>query len=189
MGSYGLHVTTEPASGVRGLIRFLTNVTSANRQYASAKQPITTDINGFPWLNPRQRHRLSLRVRLYMNPNLSLLPGCTLSHTIARTKAKDQSLFRSTSRNYFSSTRTTMSNNNVEDVSAKLAGSPRFAQFSITDFTYKTVRDTAVEASILVPKSILDSSAGKRPLAVRWHGGFLVAGHRLFAEWYVSRQV
>ncbi|TKA77245.1 hypothetical protein B0A55_06143 [Friedmanniomyces simplex] len=65
-----------------------------------------------------------------------------------------------------------------------LAASPKFAPFSVTDFTYKTVGDTPIEASILIPKAMLENHGKKVPLAVRFHGGFLVTGHRLFADWY-----
>ncbi|KAK3670352.1 hypothetical protein LTR78_009806 [Recurvomyces mirabilis] len=69
-------------------------------------------------------------------------------------------------------------------VSSKdFSADPKFTSFSATDVTYKTVGTTAVEATILVPKTIIDKP-GKYPLAIRWHGGFWVTGHRLFPDWY-----
>ncbi|KAK1083971.1 hypothetical protein LTR33_002931 [Friedmanniomyces endolithicus] len=67
-----------------------------------------------------------------------------------------------------------------------LAGSPKFANFNITDFTYTTVDDTPIEASLLIPKTLLESPHPSKPapLAIRFHGGFLVTGHRLYADWY-----
>ncbi|KAK0948056.1 hypothetical protein LTR29_000580 [Friedmanniomyces endolithicus] len=55
-----------------------------------------------------------------------------------------------------------------------LAGSPKFANFSITDFTYTTVDDTPLEASLLIPNTILQSPHPSKPapLAIRFHGGF-----------------
>ncbi|KAK3112915.1 hypothetical protein LTR53_010309 [Teratosphaeriaceae sp. CCFEE 6253] len=67
------------------------------------------------------------------------------------------------------------------------AASPKFAPFSITDITYKTVAGTPIKASILIAKSTLNKpTQNKRPLNVRFHGGFLVTGSRLFADWYPS---
>jgi acetyl esterase/lipase len=64
-----------------------------------------------------------------------------------------------------------------------LASDARFAPFNIKDVAYKTVRDVPIQASILTPKTGL---TGKRPLLIRWHGGFWMTGHRLFADWYPS---
>lgn len=50
--------------------------------------------------------------------------------------------------------------------------------------TYKTVGDTPIEATILIPKHLLDHPGRSVPLSVRFHGGFLVTGHRLYADWY-----
>lgn len=62
------------------------------------------------------------------------------------------------------------------------ATAPKFAKFTVTDLPYKRVNGTPILASVLVPKDI---KPGKHPLTVRWHGGFLVTGHRLYADWYV----
>ncbi|KAK3623898.1 hypothetical protein LTR56_021354 [Elasticomyces elasticus] len=60
-----------------------------------------------------------------------------------------------------------------------------FDRFEIKNVTYKTVGDTPIEASIMIPKALLKSQTGKpTPVAIRWHGGFLVTGHRLLADWY-----
>jgi acetyl esterase/lipase len=62
----------------------------------------------------------------------------------------------------------------------------KFDPFSITDVTYKTVNHVPIEASILIPKLITGERPGKYPLVVRWHGGFWMTGHRLFADWFPS---
>lgn len=59
--------------------------------------------------------------------------------------------------------------------------STKFSSFHVVDIVYKTVNDTTIPASILVPKTI---TAGTHPLWIRWHGGFLVTGHRLYADWF-----
>jgi len=61
--------------------------------------------------------------------------------------------------------------------------SDRFANFIITDCTYKTVNDHAIKCTVLTPKT---AAAGKRPVIVRWHGGFLFTGARMFPDWWPS---
>jgi cephalosporin-C deacetylase-like acetyl esterase len=65
-------------------------------------------------------------------------------------------------------------------IPADMAVSVKFAAFNIVDVHYKTVNGVAVPASILIPKDI---RPGKHPLLVRWHGGCLITGHRMFPEW------
>lgn len=59
----------------------------------------------------------------------------------------------------------------------------KFDGFDIIDVTYKHVNGTAIPASILIPRNIKE---GKHPLTIRWHGGFLVTGHKLYADWYAQ---
>jgi cephalosporin-C deacetylase-like acetyl esterase len=65
-------------------------------------------------------------------------------------------------------------------IPADMAISAKFAAFNIVDVNYKTVNGVAIPASILIPKDI---KPGKHPLLVRWHGGCLITGHRMFPEW------
>lgn len=60
-------------------------------------------------------------------------------------------------------------------------GAAKLTPFNVTDVTYKTVNGHPIGASILIPKSM---SSGRRPLIVRWHGGFLVGGARLYMDWF-----
>lgn len=62
-----------------------------------------------------------------------------------------------------------------------------FKQFEIHDVVYKTVNDQDISLSILVPKTLLsevNGSHGKRPVIVRFHGGFLVGGSRTYTDWF-----
>lgn len=56
----------------------------------------------------------------------------------------------------------------------------RLADFDLKDMVYKRIDGHKIQASVLVQKH---SHPGKRPVIVRWHGGGLVNGHRLFAQW------
>lgn len=56
----------------------------------------------------------------------------------------------------------------------------RFREFDIHDVVYKTVNGCNIPASVLVRKSCRD---GRHPVIVRWHGGGLVNGHRLYGQW------
>jgi acetyl esterase/lipase len=66
----------------------------------------------------------------------------------------------------------------------------RFAPFTQDDFTYKTVSETPLQATVLVPKSIIErgteggKSAKKCPVLVHFHGGALVVGDRMFEDWF-----
>jgi len=63
------------------------------------------------------------------------------------------------------------------------ASSDRFANFNATDCTYKTVDDHAIKCTVLTSKTAV---SGKRPVIVRWHGGFLFTGARMFPDWWPS---
>ncbi|EPE32223.1 alpha/beta-Hydrolase [Glarea lozoyensis ATCC 20868] len=62
----------------------------------------------------------------------------------------------------------------------------RFAPFTPNDFTYKTVSQTPLQATVLVPKRIIEGgkSAKKCPVLVHFHGGALVVGDRMFEDWF-----
>ncbi|KAL9066355.1 MAG: hypothetical protein Q9157_007176 [Trypethelium eluteriae] len=57
----------------------------------------------------------------------------------------------------------------------------RFDGFERIQANYKIIQDHAVRADVLIPKS-LDKSAGKRPVLLRWHGGFLIASGSMFPD-------
>ena len=57
----------------------------------------------------------------------------------------------------------------------------KLAPFNIHEITYKTVFNTPIDATILIPKSI---KPGKYPVLVRWHGGYLVSGARMFLPFF-----
>ncbi|KAJ7583890.1 Alpha/Beta hydrolase protein [Mycena floridula] len=59
----------------------------------------------------------------------------------------------------------------------------KFAPFKIFTTTYKTVHDHEIQADVLIPKSI---SPAKCPVIVRFHGGGLVLGARLFPDWFAQ---
>lgn len=69
---------------------------------------------------------------------------------------------------------------------ADMAVSAKFAAFSITDITYKVVNNTPVPASVLLGKK---AKPGVHPILVRWHGGCLITGHRMYPEWQVIAPV
>jgi carboxylesterase type B len=60
-------------------------------------------------------------------------------------------------------------------------GADRFATFHTADFTYKTVGDTPLDLTILIPKGV---KTGKCPLLVHFHGGGLIVGDKMFADWF-----
>jgi acetyl esterase/lipase len=62
------------------------------------------------------------------------------------------------------------------------ATSPKYHPFTLLSTSYKSVHDHAVEVHVLLPKNI--ASPQPRPVVVRFHGGFLVAGDALFDEWF-----
>lgn len=57
----------------------------------------------------------------------------------------------------------------------------KLAPFNLHDITYKTVSNTPINATILIPKDI---KPGKHPVLVRWHGGYLIAGARMFLPFF-----
>lgn len=57
----------------------------------------------------------------------------------------------------------------------------RLGASSMKDVIYKTVGGKALYASIVVPH---DLRSGSYPVVIRWHGGGLVNGHRLYAPWF-----
>lgn len=62
-----------------------------------------------------------------------------------------------------------------------------FREFKIHDVVYKTVDNHDIGLSILVPNALLSGahkSEEKRPVIVRFHGGFLVGGSRLYTDWF-----
>ncbi|KAK5120213.1 hypothetical protein LTR85_006419 [Meristemomyces frigidus] len=71
--------------------------------------------------------------------------------------------------------------NQVANATPLPAISAKFSAFNLVDVVYKSVDDTPIQASILIPKDI---KPRKHPLMIRWHGGFLVTGNRLFQDWY-----
>jgi dipeptidyl aminopeptidase/acylaminoacyl peptidase len=48
---------------------------------------------------------------------------------------------------------------------------PRYERFNVSVTTYKTVNGHDLRTYVLVPK---DAPKGKRPVYVKFHGGFLV---------------
>jgi cephalosporin-C deacetylase-like acetyl esterase len=67
-----------------------------------------------------------------------------------------------------------------EPIPADAAVSLKYAAFDLVDVNYKEAKGVPIPASILVPKNV---KPGKHPVLVRWHGGCLITGHRLFPEW------
>lgn len=57
----------------------------------------------------------------------------------------------------------------------------RLGPCSIKNVTYKTLNGKALEASIVTPRNL---GPGSHPVMVRWHGGGLVNGHRLYVPWF-----
>lgn len=63
--------------------------------------------------------------------------------------------------------------------------SDRFANFTIIETHYKQLDHThSIPASILIPKNLKPTQGTKTPIAVFWHGGALVLGQRLYADWF-----
>ena len=49
--------------------------------------------------------------------------------------------------------------------------SPKYAKFDILEISYKVINSHDIKLYILAPKNV---SPGKHPVAVRFHGGFMV---------------
>lgn len=63
--------------------------------------------------------------------------------------------------------------------------SDRFKDFTILETNYKQLNPThSIPASILVPKTLKSTPGTKIPIAIFWHGGALVLGQRLYADWF-----
>jgi acetyl esterase/lipase len=62
----------------------------------------------------------------------------------------------------------------------------RLGACSLKDATYKTINGHSLLASIVVPRGL---APGKHPLVVRWHGGGLVNGHRLYTPWIAQYMI
>ncbi|KAF4631454.1 hypothetical protein G7Y89_g6673 [Cudoniella acicularis] len=58
--------------------------------------------------------------------------------------------------------------------------SPKFSQFNITSTPYKTVNKQEIPAYVFIPK---DVKSGPRPIIVRFHGGFFIAGDAIYPDW------
>ena len=71
----------------------------------------------------------------------------------------------------------------VQPIPADMAVGAKFSAFNVIDVDYKKVRDVSIQASILVPKHI---QPGTHPVLVRWHGGCLITGHRMYPDWVSS---
>lgn len=59
----------------------------------------------------------------------------------------------------------------------------KFSGFHQQDANYKTVDGVAMGLTVLVPRT---ASPGVHPVILRWHGGFLFMGTRMFADWFPS---
>lgn len=65
-------------------------------------------------------------------------------------------------------------------IPADMAVSTKFSAFNVIDANYKQINGVAIPASILVSK---DVQPGIHPVLVRWHGGGLFTGHRMYPDW------
>jgi len=59
--------------------------------------------------------------------------------------------------------------------------SPKFARFKVLGTTYKTIDNHNINTYTLVPKT---SPSSPSPVVVKFHGGFLVTGTAIFADWF-----
>ncbi|KAJ1565920.1 hypothetical protein HK405_011335 [Cladochytrium tenue] len=76
------------------------------------------------------------------------------------------------------------------DFRALSLNEPRFAGFSISTTTFKTVlgsdgKQHFIDAYIMVPKSA-SAPATARKVLVKFHGGFFVTGAALYPEWFAG---
>ncbi|KIY03564.1 uncharacterized protein Z520_00255 [Fonsecaea multimorphosa CBS 102226] len=65
--------------------------------------------------------------------------------------------------------------------------SPKYSSFTILETTYKVVSNHAINVYTLIPKTVLSStspSPSPRPIIVKFHGGFLITGTALYADWF-----
>jgi len=57
----------------------------------------------------------------------------------------------------------------------------KLTPFNVRDITYKTVSNTPIDATVLIPRDI---KPGAHPVLIRWHGGFLIAGARMYLPFF-----
>ncbi|KAK3082289.1 hypothetical protein LTS18_007845 [Coniosporium uncinatum] len=62
-----------------------------------------------------------------------------------------------------------------------MSSNSKLNPFDVYNATYKRIRGHEIDASILIPANL---GPGNHPLIVRWHGGFLIGGSRLFMPWF-----
>jgi hypothetical protein len=55
----------------------------------------------------------------------------------------------------------------------------KFKDFTIIQAEYKRVGSHGIRADIMIPKTV---SPGKRPVIIRFHGGFLVSHYSKFRQ-------
>lgn len=60
---------------------------------------------------------------------------------------------------------------------------PKFAPFEVSKAVYKTVNGHPIPAYVFIPKNL---SPGKHPVIAKFHGGFLITGSALYAEWFAQ---
>jgi len=60
----------------------------------------------------------------------------------------------------------------------------KFDNFCRSDFTYTTIRDHELKASVLTPRKALDHNPSALPVVVFWHGGGFVTGDRMYEPWF-----
>ncbi|THH06388.1 hypothetical protein EW145_g4126 [Phellinidium pouzarii] len=66
----------------------------------------------------------------------------------------------------------------------------KFVPFSVSTQTYKTVDGHSILADVIIPRKLLDEGPEspkrktKRPVIVRYHGGWLIGGHRDWLPWW-----
>ncbi|KAJ8101952.1 Alpha/Beta hydrolase protein [Lipomyces tetrasporus] len=61
--------------------------------------------------------------------------------------------------------------------------SAKFSKFNISTTCFKKVGKHEIKADVLIPKTL---SSGTYPVIVRFHGGYMITGSRLFADWFPS---
>lgn len=65
----------------------------------------------------------------------------------------------------------------------------RLAPFTRIDLPFRFIEGVPLEATVLIPKTILYSPGGygkKHPVMVRWHGGGFIVGHRMYEPWFAQ---
>jgi acetyl esterase/lipase len=59
----------------------------------------------------------------------------------------------------------------------------RFSSFDVHQTSYKHIGNSGISVGILIPKNV---KPGKHPLHVKYHGGGLITGDSLFADWFAN---